>query len=421
MSRHMVDLQPEPLKPYYDNASAPKPYRGGCVPLDLFADTGKRAEQLHPQFVHLRDLERYEPARLVLLDLQGAFDDPDGNFVEQFQTTGFDSRTFELFLFAMLKERGHAIDRSHARPDFLVASGGLTVAVEAVTASVPAAGGIQPYFSLPKAQTTEEMLSYIRDSLPIRLGSPLFSKLKQQYWLEPHVQGRPLVLAIQDFSAPGSLLHSSTPLSRYLNGFEQRWYHDEDGKLIITEEGVESHVVGAKRIPSGFFQQPDAQNISAVLFCNTGTVPKFGRMGQEGKYRSTKVRMVRSGVRYRHDEDAAWPVPFAYEVGDFKFGPESWRQGTVLIRNPNAVHPLPEEWFGASVEEDVLDGKVVSTFAEPFLPYRSITHLLAGDASNAEVAALIRFELMREELARRQMSEAHASASRPTGSRRTDD
>lgn len=391
------------------------------MPVDLFADIGKPPEQLHPQFAHLRELQRYEPARSVLRELQDDFDDPDGNFVEQFQTTGFDSRTFELFLFAMLREQGHAIDRSHARPDFLLNKDGLTVAVEAVTASVPAVGGIRPYFSLPTAQTTEELLSYIRDSLPIRLGSPLFSKLRQQYWLEPHVQGRPLVLAIQDFSAPGSLLHSSTPLSRYLNGFEQRWYHDEDGKLIITEEEVDSHVAGSKRIPSGFFQQPDAQNISAVLFCNTGTVPKFGRMGQEGKYRSANVRMVRSGVRYRHDADAAWPVPFAYEVGDFKFGPESWRQGTVLIRNPSAAHPLPEEWFGASVEEDALDGKAVSTFAEPFLPYRSITHMLAGDASNADVAALVRSELMREELARRQMSEAHAAASRPSSSKRTGD
>lgn len=382
--------------------------------LDLFAEMGKHDSQLHPQFVHLRDLERYEPARGVLRELQEAFDDPDGNFVEQFQTTGFDSRTFELFLFAMFKEQGHTIDRSHARPDFLLGKHGQTVAVEAVTASVPAVGGIQPYFSLPKAQTTEELLTYIRDSLPIRLGSPLFSKLRQQYWLEPHVQGRPFVLAIQDFSAPGSLLHSSTPLSRYLNGFEQRWYHDDEGKLIITEEGVKSHVAGAKRIPSGFFHQPDAQNISGVLFCNTGTVPKFGRIGHQGKYRSAAVRMVRSGVCYRHDPNAAWPLPFAYEVGDLKFALESWRQGTVLIRNPNAANPLPDEWLGAAVEEDVVDGRVVSTFAEKFLPYRSITQMLSGEVSDSDVAALIQVELMREALARRAMSEAHVAFSKPS-------
>lgn len=281
---------------------------------------------------------------------------------------------------------------------------------------MPAIDGIKPYFALPEEQTVEELMLYIYESVPIRMGSPLFSKLNQEYWLEPHVKDRPFVVAIQDFSVPGSLLHSSTPLNRYLNGFEQHWYHDEKGKLIIVEEGVEDHVVGAKKIPSGFFRQPKVENISAVLFCNTGTVPKFGRIGQEGKYPSSKVRMVRSGVRYQHDPDAAWPLPFAYEVGTHTYGPESWRQGTVLIRNLNATYPLPDEWLGAAAEDNVVDGKVISTFAEPFFPYRSITHMRPGSASDCEIKSLIRRELMRERRAQRRMSAFHATVSRPTGS-----
>lgn len=42
----------------------------------------------------------------------------DGNFAEQFQTTGFDSRTFELYLFALFREQGWTVDRSASRPDF---------------------------------------------------------------------------------------------------------------------------------------------------------------------------------------------------------------------------------------------------------------------------------------------------------------
>lgn len=380
--------------------------------VDLFADLGKSQDDLHPQFVHVRDLERYEPARRMLEEIQVGFDDPDGNFVEQFQTSGFDARTFELFLFAMFQEAGHAIDRSHARPDFLLTKNGMGAAVEAVTASVPAVGKIHPYLSLPKVQTTEELVKHLRHSLPIRLGSPLFSKLQKRYWLEPHVKGHPLVIAIQDFSAPGSLLHSSTALSRYLYGFEQRWYHDENGQLVISEEGLESHVVGFKQIPSVFFRQPEAEYISAVLFSNSGTVPKFGRMGQEGGYRSAKVRMVRSGVRYRHNPDAAWPAPFAYEVGDSAFGRETWRQGTVLIHNPNALNPLPDEWLASAIDERVIDGKVVARFSEPFAPFRSITHMLSGDASDSQVAALKHAEIVREELARQEMTAAYEALSK---------
>lgn len=176
-------------------------------------------------------------------------------------------------------------------------------------------------------------------------------------------------------------------------GFEQNWYHDAEGKLIISEHQVEHHEVGTKKIPSGFFNQPEAENISAVLFCNTGTAAKFARMGQEGKHRSAVVRMLRIGACYKHDPNAAVPDPFVYEVGDFRYGPETWRQSTVLIRNPKALHPLPDEWFGAGIEEDVVDGKVVSTFAERFMPFWSITQMFPGHLSNKKIRELQATEL----------------------------
>ena len=77
------------------------------------------------------------PARGVLRDVAMTMSDPDGNFVQQFQTHGFDARTFELYLQALFTEAGHTIDRSRARPDFLVSRDDLTAAVEAVTANAP--------------------------------------------------------------------------------------------------------------------------------------------------------------------------------------------------------------------------------------------------------------------------------------------
>ncbi len=366
--------------------------------IDLFADLGKPTENLHPQFLTLREAPHFASARKQLRELQKNFVEPDGNFVEQFQSTGFDARTFELFLFAMFMESGHTINREQRRPDFLVARDGLSVAVEAVTASVPSNTGIQPYFAMPSEQTPRERIEYIQNNVPIRLGSPLFSKLRQRYWLEPHVANRPFVIAIQDFHAPGSLATTSTALSRYLFGFEQDWYHDKEGKLIITEKAVGYHQAGSKKIPSGFFNLPEANNISAVLFCNSGTVPKFARMGQEGAHRSDAVRMIRYGVCYQQNPDATLPEGFVYEVGDPRNGRESWREGTALIRNPNALYPLPAGWFGAALEEDSLNGKHVSTFLEPFLPYWSLTKMYPGHAPSR----LIRKEMarIREELSK---------------------
>jgi len=345
------------------------------VAIDLFADTGKA--NLHPQFRMLRDSPGYRPARRMLRDIQQHFEDPDGNFVEQFQTTGFDSRTLELFLFAMFRESGHAIDRSHQRPDFLISRDGITVAVEAVTASPPSNAGVQQYLVLPKDQTPQEREHYVKHSIPIRLGSPLFTKLKAKYWEEPHVAGKPFVIAIEDFHQPGSLATSSTPLARYLFGQEQQWYHDAEGKLVISEHAVESHTNGEKQIPSGFFNLPDAEHISAVLFTNTGTLPKFLRMGHQGPYRDPDLKVLRFGTRYRDDPDSTQAAPFLYEVGE-PDAVETWRQGTVLIKNPRPLHPLPAGWFPTGIEEELVDGKTVATAREPFLPYASMTHIQRG-------------------------------------------
>lgn len=352
------------------------------MPIDLFADLGRPVEALHPNFMVLRDSERMAPARDVIAGLCQEFDDPDGNFVEQFQTTGLDARIFELFLFAMFKESGHSIDRSHNRPDFLLTKGGLTVAVEAVTASPPSNGGIRAYSTAPPQRTLEEQRHYLRHDLPIRLGSPLFTKLRQRYWEAPHVVGKPLIVAIQDFHEGASLMNSSTPLANYLFGFGQKG-RMEDGHLVITELALGEHV-GRKVIPSGFFHQPEAENISAVLFCNTGTIPKFARMGHQDNPRPG-MRMLRFGTCYCHDPNAVLPNGFVYEVGHPYNPPETWREGTSLIRNPKARYPLPDEWLGAALEEKDIDGRHVATFAEPFMPYGSLTEFFSGLTMDTDV------------------------------------
>ena len=147
---------------------------------------------------------------------------------------------------------------------------------------------------------------------------------------------------------------------------------------MILEEPIDEHRSFVKSIPSGFFAQPDAENISAVLFVNSGTIPKFARMGLESVGRSKTVRMIRYGTCYRHDPNATLPEPFLYEVGNPEEGRETWREGTILIHNPNALYPLPAEWLGAGAEENMENGKTVTTFSEPFPPYWSMTEMFGG-------------------------------------------
>ena len=99
------------------------------------------SRKLHPDFECLRTWPGAEPTRWMLDDVYQTFDDPEGNFLEQFQTTGFDARYFELYLFAYFTRSGFVVDRSRPHPDFLVSRMGRTVAVEATTVN-PSTSGI---------------------------------------------------------------------------------------------------------------------------------------------------------------------------------------------------------------------------------------------------------------------------------------
>ncbi|MEP4196147.1 MAG: hypothetical protein ABJL99_11005 [Aliishimia sp.] len=324
--------------------------------------------------------------------------DPDGNFVQQFQTHGFDARTFELYLHALFMESDHTLDRNYDRPDFLISRDGLTVAVEAVTANPPPRKDYQPYELFPKVapSSAEEAMRYLKHEVAIKFGSPLYSKMQKKYWTLPHVTGKPFVIAIQNFHS-GSLHLSATSLSQYLFGIDHQHLFDDSGDLVVEGDAILKHE-GSKVIPSNFFGLPDAQYVSGILFCNAGTVPKFGRIGQQGQYRSKGTRMVRSGTCWDPDPNAISPQVFAYEVGDPDMPFEPWRDGSVFIHNPDAVHPLPPEWIGASAEENLSEGgTVVATMTDPFHVYASTTTLLRGPASNRHVRKCIadQIELLR--------------------------
>jgi hypothetical protein len=356
--------------------------------IDLFEAVRSEAD-LHPSFRNMRDSPIWTPARGVLRDLFNDFSDPDGNFVEQFQTTGFDARTFEIYLFALFKEAGFSVDRSKPRPDFMLQKDGERITVEAVTANPPASTGINPYILQPKERTPDELRTYLKNEVPIRLGSPLFSKLQKKYWELEHVRDRPFVLAIEAFHEKGSLAISSTPLAEYLYGLNHHWYHDSAGELIITTSPNDAHRLGAKEVPSGFFKQPDAQNVSAVLFSNSGTAPKFNRMGQEGAHRSDAVRMIRYGTCYRHDPNSEKPAPFVYEVGDGEMK-EKWNEGTVLIHNPYARHPVTPGLMGVAAEQTFQNGiNMTKFFDEGFFPFSSITEQYPGHTPTAYLQGIV--------------------------------
>jgi len=341
--------------------------------VDLFTPLSPD-EKLHSSFELVNNHAVWSPARAILSEMMKHYVDVDGNFVEQFQTTGFDSRLWELYLFAYLLEDGLYIDRSDPVPDFSVRSGGKTVFIEAMTVN-PTVGEAQPQSTAEKPILREpkEIVELLKGKIPIKFGSTLFSKLsrKKPYWTLPNVANHPLIFAIADFHEPQSMTWSSSALFQYLYGISHEFFHDENGQLVISAINVEKHKYGEKEIPSGFFFLPNAENVSAVLFTASGTLAKFNRKGRLAGFGDANIKVIRYGVCHDHNPNASLPRPFVLEIEQGK-NSETWGEGLSMFHNPKAIHPVSPEMFPSIAHHWFENGAIRSALPE-FHPYTSMT------------------------------------------------
>lgn len=336
------------------HVEAPPPSRG----VDLFAPAAG-ATRLHDAFVFVRDSFEQAAAREILQEIARWFPNQDGHFVKEFQTAGYSARTWELYLWCAFRALGFEIDQSYAAPDFGLSKRKARIFVEATTVSAR-----DPYVAAmaagPPPDPPSRIDDYIDHDMAQKFGSPLYSKLKRADWEKPHVSGHPFVLALADFHAPASMRWSYRALPQYLYGLKAITTADAENRLIEIFMPGEDHVVGDKRVPTDFFSQPGAENVSAVLFSNAGTISKFNRMGARAGFGDAWVSLVRSGML---TDPEAWEIsetPFKADVEDPGYQ-ETWWDEITLYHNPKALHPVDASLFTGVTHVHVVDGQYTAT------------------------------------------------------------
>lgn len=328
-------------------------------------------EKLNSFFADIRTARTSIASRAMLEDVFSTFAVPDGNFQEQFQTTGFDSRFFELYLYAYFSRSGFAVDRSHAYPDFLIERDGIKACVEATTVNPSTSGVIAKFGKTIEGLTPEELRDYAQEELPVRFGSALYSKLNKEYWKKPPCVGLPMVFAIQAFHDRGSLHFSDVALAEYMYATRQTAAWSPIGDLVLNNAEVISHTVGEKTIPSGFFNLPGSEHVSAVLFSNSGTHAKFSRMGYQSGFGNDVLKIKRLGRVFNEDPNAMDATLFEYDMDDPNVV-EPWGQGISVLHNPKALLPLPEGFFRDAKDQE-FDGHNVLTSPGGWHPFNSDT------------------------------------------------
>lgn len=329
----------------------------GSTPVDFFAAHAGE-DRIHPNFKRVRDERGQSSARELINVMMRWYEDRDGNFIEQFQTSGFDPRVWELYLWATLISLGYEVTQPDPSPDFVARGLEGSFAIEATTVnpSRDHAGNPVPAY---KPATEADLPAYADHYLPTRFAGPLTSKLAKRYWERPGIGDLPLVFAIQDFHADFSMMHSMGGLMAYLYGVS---VHD-----VVADNGrtarIETHTWGEKQVPSRFFELPGADNISAVIFNSQGTLSKFSRMGIEAGFLRDDVKILHGGMLLLASDEGIEKEPFSGEVDTDYW--EEWVTGMEVFHNPNALRPIDPMWLPGAVHHILSeDGNIQSLYPE---------------------------------------------------------
>lgn len=333
------------------------------APFDvLTVAPGTDTTRLHPFFQILSQNPERAPARATIKEIGPWLAPTDPHFVREFQGDGFNQRLWEMYLWAAFREFGIDVSQPEA-PDFHCNRLGFEFTVEATTVAPSVTGLLATH---PDPKTPAEMRDFLLNYMPMKFGSALTSKLKKKdaagraYWERGEGAGQPFVLAVADYHKPGgdgelgSMTYSGSALWLYLYGHRLTWEH-VNGKLLVHAAKIGDHKYLNKTVPSGFFDLPGAEHVSAVLSTNAGTMAKFDRMGVIAGFAPPEIKYFRTGLRHNSNPNAAEPTPFYEQISEKS--KEGWADEIQIYHNPRALHPIPREVFQGAAHHYFEDGQ----------------------------------------------------------------
>ncbi|MYE07887.1 MAG: hypothetical protein F4X95_03965 [Oligoflexia bacterium] len=328
-------------------------------------------EKLNSYFKKLVFDDDHLSAKQLISYLMRYYRTRDIGVIGQFQTDGFHSRIWELYLYAMLSEIGFSFEQVNSNKpiDFLCQNQNGKIAIEATV--INPRNSNQVYRISPEEY--KEYYSKNFDDICIKIYNALTKKLTKKYW--EYYKNIPLVIALQDFHYPFSSQLLVSPLMSFLYGQKLT---QESG--IYKLYNIEEHKGDKKTKESNFWSFPDSENVSAVI-CNTqGTLPKFNRMGIVAGFKYSSDITISRSVTFIEKGDCSKIK--TTEWLDIKHNDysETWTEGLNVFHNPKARVPLDMNFF-PNAHHCYGDRFLYP----PFYVLTSITMLLKNGASGEEL------------------------------------
>lgn len=298
------------------------------MPIDLFNPQTDK-EQQHPIFQMMLQ-EQYGPERDVLCQWAKGFEDRDGKFVKEFQTT-FESSLWELYLHAVLKTWNFPIDLRHFAPDFVIGDP-MPFCLEATIANPPVGG--KPAYGFSPADLPKDFTAFNIDST-VRICNSFDAKVKKyrsHYSKLAHVQDRPFIVGIASFDRPYAHLAAGRPILAALYGL----YHDETatapGDARVPSYNVEAAPKNENvHINVGLFCEDHYPEVSAVVYSSLATWGKVRAL-------ANNPHALTAYTTLHPNPGELFPVVRAALKRDYS---EHLLDGLFVLHNPSAKHPIP--------------------------------------------------------------------------------
>jgi hypothetical protein len=285
-------------------------------------------EKQHPIFkMMLR--EEFGPEREVLEAWADGFEDRDGKFVKEFQTT-FESSFWELYLFAILKTWGLPLNLRHHAPDFLI-EGANPFVLEATIAAPPVEGN--PAYGFSHYDLPEDFTDFNIEST-LRICNSFDAKIKKyrtSYSNLEHVQNKPFVIGIASFDRPHSHFAAGRSIFAALYGL----YHDEAATRPGDTQVTSYNVTAAPKnenvnIDVGLFCDGSYPEVSAVIYSSLATWGKVRALA-ENPHALTVYNTIHPNPGH------IFPIVRNALKRDYH---EELMDGLFVLHNPFAKHPI---------------------------------------------------------------------------------
>lgn len=301
--------------------------------LDLFTPIAEDKKQ-HPIFKMLLQ-DQYRAEREVLNLWANGFEDRDGKFIYEFQTT-FESSMWELYLHAFLKELGAQTDFTHSAPDF-VTTLDRPLTIEA-TIAAPPQGGIAP--AGHKESVPQDFAEFNKLSA-IRISNSLSAKIKKyrtSYSKLDHVKDKPYVIGVASFDQPYAHYAVNRAIVAVLYGI----YVDEESTIEYGASELIRYPVSAvfknenTAIPVGLFTTEEYKDVSAVIYSSLATWGKIKALADNPKDIAVYHTL------HAHNRKSLVPEIRATMKAEYK---ENIADGIHIIHNPFAEQPIQASTF----------------------------------------------------------------------------